>query len=566
MNGGGGLQIGLGVATETGRRRRNEDFAAACLGSAGQRVSHGVVAAIADGIGGAPGGREAAELAVRGFMDGYYDTAETLGVRRAAAQVMDAINRWVVGVGRTDPLLAGMGCTFTALILKGRSAHVLHLGDTRLYRLTGDRLLRLTEDHTLKRPEFTNVLYRAIGIEEVARLDYACHPMAPHDRFLLCSDGVHGRLADAMLAEILGRRRAAEDTAREIVAEALAAGSDDNASALVVDVVALPSMDRASLGAAITPLPILEPPRPGDAVDGFRIAAQIADGRYSRLFTATDGDGGERVVLKFPHPRVTTEASYKAAFLREAWVAARVRSPWLCRVVELSPGRQSRLYTVMPFYDGETLARRLRRGPPLSLEEGRHIAVRLGKAVAALHRGGIIHRDIKPDNVILEANGGLKLIDLGVARVPGMDEFSAEDSPGTPSYMAPELFGGQAGDEKSDLFALGVTVFEALTGRYPYGEIEPFSHPRFGKAKPLVGLRPDLPAWLDAGLARAMAVDPAARHGDVMEFAMEMEAGPAAGGRPSRRATPLYHRDPLAFWQVVSAILAVVVLVLLLRP
>ena len=565
MDGGGGLQIGLGVATETGRRRRNEDFVGACLGSAVQRVSHGVVAVIADGIGGAPGGREAAELTARGFIDGYYDSAETLGVRRAAAQVMDAINRWIVSIGRTDPLLSGLGCTFTALVLKGRSAHVLHLGDTRLYRLTGDRLLRLTEDHTLKRPEFTNVLYRAVGIEETVRLDYACHPMEPHDRFLLCSDGVHGSLRESVLAEILGRRRAAEDTAREIVAEALAAGSDDNASALVVDVVALPAMDQASLGATIALLPIIDLPRPGDSVDGFRIESQIADGRYSRLFVASEGDNGERVVLKFPHPRVTTEASYKAAFIREAWVAARVRSPWLCRVIEMPPGRQSSLYTVMPLYDGETLAHRLRRGPPLTLEQGREIAVRLGKAVALLHRNGIIHRDIKPDNVILEANGGLKLIDLGVARVPGLEEFPAEDIPGTPSYMAPEVLGGQPGDEKSDLFALGVTLFEALTGKYPYGEIEAFSHPRFGKPKPLVGLRPDIPAWLDASLTRAMAVEPTGRHGDVMEFALEMEAGPTVSNILPRGTIPLYQRDPLTFWKVVSFILAVTALALAIR-
>ena len=304
-------------------------------------------------------------------------------------------------------------------------------------------------------------------------------------------------------------------------------------------------------------------PRPGDSIDGFVLESQLADGRYSRLFVARDGDKGElRVALKFPHPRVTTEASYKAAFLREAWVAARVRSPWLCRVIEMPPGRQSRLYTVMPLYDGETLAHRLRRGPPLPLEQGRGIAVRLGKAVALLHRNGIIHRDIKPDNVILEVNGGLKLIDLGVALVPGVDEFPAEDIPGTPSYMAPELLAGQPGDERSDLFALGVTLFEALTGTYPYGEIEPFSHPRFGKPKALVNLRPDLPAWLDACLARAMAVEPGGRHGDVMEFVIDMEAGPAVAGIPPRETIPLYERNPLTFWKVVSAILAVIALAL----
>ncbi len=145
--------------------------------------------------------------------------------------------------------------------------------------------------------------------------------------------------------------------------------------------------------------------------------------------------------------------------------------------------------------------------------------------MATLHRAGIIHRDIKPDNVILLAGGGLRLVDLGVARVPLLEDFPAQDIPGTPSYMAPELFGGRAGDEFSDLYALGVTVYRMFTAAYPYGEIEPFSRPRFGKPVSLSRYRPDLPAWLDAVIGKALPVDPTQRFGDVIEFAHELENG-----------------------------------------
>ena len=557
--GGIGLQLGLGVATQSGRRQRNEDFAGAILGSASQRASHGVAAAIADGMGGAKGGREAAELVVRGFLDGYYGKSETLGVQRAASQVMDSLNRWICSMGRNDAGLAGMGCTFTGLVLRGRTAHVLHVGDTRLYRLTGERLLRLTEDHTLSQPELTHILYRAIGIEETMRLDYSRHSVDIHDRFMLCCDGVHGVLSDTDLSAILGRRTAPEDAANDIIAEALAAGSSDNVTALVIDVIALPPVDQVSLGTAIASLPIAELPKPGDVVDGFRIETLLSDGRYSRLFIAEDSEDGNRVVLKFPHPRVTTEVAYKAAFIREAWVAARVRSPWVGRVMELPPDRQTRLYTIMPFYDGQTLERRLDKGKPLTLEEGREIGIRLAKAVSTLHRNGIIHRDIKPDNVILEHQGSLKLVDLGVALIPGMDEFPQQDIPGTASFMAPELFAGEQGDEKSDLYALGVTLFRALTGAYPYGEVEPFTRPRFGKPAALTKLRPDLPVWFEAVLSRAIAIDPADRHGDVMELAIELENGPVGSLIDPRRPVPLYDRNPLLFWKVVSALLAIII-------
>src|SRR6516162_6623048 len=106
----------------------------------------------------------------------------------------------------------------------------------------------------------------------------------------------------------------------------------------------------------------------------------------------------------------------------------------------------------LPYYAGETLEQRLLRKPRIDLDNGLGIAIKLSKAVAALHRIGVIHRDIKPDNVILLPSGGLKLVDLGVARLPHLEDVPATAAPGTPSYMAPELFGGGAGDELTDQF------------------------------------------------------------------------------------------------------------------
>jgi serine/threonine protein kinase len=259
--------------------------------------------------------------------------------------------------------------------------------------------------------------------------------------------------------------------------------------------------------------------------------------------------------VKFPHRRVASEPETKAAFLREAWIGARLRSPWLGRVIEPEEGRASCLYTLMPFYDGDTLEKRLTRSPAVGLEEGREIGLKLGRGIAALHRAGILHRDIKPENVILLADGGLKLVDFGVARVPGLEDFPLAEIPGTASYMAPELFAGEAGNQASDLFALGVTLFRLFTGHYPYGEIEPFSHPRFSKPAKLAKYRPDLPAWLDALLGQALAVEPGRRPGDVLEFVLCLEDGPHS--TPPRRRVPLYDRNPLLFWKILAGMLAI---------
>jgi serine/threonine protein kinase len=226
--------------------------------------------------------------------------------------------------------------------------------------------------------------------------------------------------------------------------------------------------------------------------------------------------------------------------------------------------RRSCLYGVLPFYEGETLEARLVRRPQVTLASGLEIALKLTKAVAALHRAGIIHRDIKPENVMLETGGGLKLIDLGVARLRQFEEAAAHEVPGTRSYMAPELFSGSVADEGTDLFALGVTVYRMFAGgAYPYGEVEPFATPRLGKMTSLTKHRPDLPAWLERTIARAITLDPRERFADAIEFAFELEHGSLRALPHSIERPSLYDRNPTRFWQAVSALLFIALLVAL---
>ena len=556
-----GIQASIGFASKTGPRAANEDFAGALIGAELPQPRQEVVAAIADGIGGAKGGRIAAETAVRGFLDGFCDMPETMEVQRAGARIVSALNGWINSIGRQDPELAGLGCTLTALVLRGRVAHLLHVGDTRAYRFSGNRLTCLTVDHV--RHEGTarsHTLTRALGVEMEVRLDYATQAVALHDRFLLCSDGVHGFLSNERITEILRERSAPDDTANALVAAALDTGSTDNCTALVLDIVALPSARSADVSAAIVQLPVIPVPLGGETIDGFVLKAMISDGRYTRIFAAEDEVEGGEIALKFPKPELASVDAYRAAFAREAWVGARVQNPAVGRVIELPPGRQSSLYTVMPLYQGELLETRLCRRPAIGLEEGRNIAIRLARAVAALHRAGIIHRDIKPDNVILEGGGSLKLIDLGVVRVPGLEEFPPENTPGTPAYIAPEMHAGEAGNEATDIYALGVTMFRAFTGEFPYGNADSVSPPRRTRPKDLSALRPDLPAWLDAALARAVAADPGKRYDDMTEFALVLEAGPARAAAEPARPRTLYERAPLQVWQGIAALLALALL------
>ena len=318
----------IGYHSATGLRPRNEDFVGAVLGSGpprgtagrggGHRRRHRQRQGRARG-----GGNRGARLPRR-VLGRAGDHGGAAG-RRPHPRFAQRLDQYAQG--RQDANLVGMGCTFTALVLRGRLAHLLHVGDTRAYRLSDDRLVRLTTDHVRDDRGKSPVLTRALGIEPELRLDYTSHPVALHDRFLLCTDGVHGALVDEAIADILRVRSAPEDTSRALVEAALEAGSTDNCTALVLDVVALPTARSADVGSAIMRLKLIPTPQVGDTVDGFVLNVLVSDGRYSRLFGAIDEVDGGTVVLKFPKPQVAAVATFHAAFVREAWVGTRVTQP-----------------------------------------------------------------------------------------------------------------------------------------------------------------------------------------------------------------------------------------------
>lgn len=547
------LVLAAGFASEQGPRADNQDFGGIYLGTALERLRHGALAAIADGVSGGRAGRTAAELAVRALIEGFYAMPETRGTAHAMQVPLAAYNRWLNTQGRGDTML-GCATTFTALALRGRRAHLVHVGDSRAWRLSGERLQQLTTDHVRPEPDLRHVLVRGLGIESEVRLDHLTIELAEHDRLVLTTDGVHGPLGPKRIAAILRQRESAEATAAELVAEALARGGQDNASALVIDVVRLPAPDHDGILAGLSALPAIRPPAAGQTIDGFAIERVVSEGRYAVLLAARDNESGALLALKFPRPETLDERTVRLAFARELLIAQRVDSPFVLAAHPVAPDRQSALYAVMPLLEGETLEERLDHGR-VPLEDALEIAIRLTRAVAALHRLDVVHRDIKPENVMLTADGGLKLIDLGVARLPRVEDFVEGVIPGTPGYLAPEQFSGAGGNAQTDIFALGVTLYRLFAGTWPFGQQEAFQRPRFVRPDPPSRYRPDIPSWLDDAVITALALDPAERFDDAIGLLRRLEGGGAIRRAPARYV-PLIERDPVRFWQVVSGLLA----------
>ena len=287
----------------------------------------------------------------------------------------------------------------------------------------------------------------------------------------------------------------------------------------------------------------------------------LHDSRATLLYKVRQRAGGQLWVLKTLQPALQGDAEQCARLVAEEWLGRRVLSHYFPQVLPLAPAERSALYYVMSYHEGATLQARLDQGAHFAVADTVGLGIRLAKGLGALHRLDILHRDIKPANLHLGADGKLRILDLGVAQNGGIVRDAGEGAPGTPSYMAPELLAGESASAESDLYAAGVTLYHLLTRRYPYGEVEPFQHPRFGDAVPPSRYRPDIPRWLDLLILKAVARDKKLRFETAEELRLALERGEHKPVLPLPR-TPLAAREPLWLWRSLAIASLVVNLLL----
>ena len=547
------LQASLGYSSLTGPRPRNEDFCGAATPEGPELDAKGILAVVADGVGGHANGREASEYTVRGLLSDYYATPDTWAVNKSLDTVLAALNRWLVAHAARTREAAGMATTLSAIVLRGRRFYLAHVGDTRIYRLRAGTLEQLTTDHVWEHPELKNVLSRAVGLDAHLSVDYADGELEAGDLFALMSDGVWGQLGDRKIADILKAAADPQDAAARLAMGADDSGSQDNCTALVLRIDGLPPDRLRDNIARLHRLPL--PPRlkPGQQIDGLTVDALLHESVATLLYRVRDAKGQARVLKTLRPERDDAEAA--AALAHEEWLARRVNDAWFPRVIP-HPER-SHLYYLMSWHEGASLKARLDHGHLYGCGEVAELGTRILKGLASLHRLSIVHRDIKPDNLHLDFEGRLRILDLGVAAADSQadgQKFEEINNPGTPSYMAPELYAPKPApaDEQTDLYAVGVTLYELLTRKYPYGEIEPFQIPKFGDPVPPTRYRPDIPAWLEAVLLKAVAREPKARFETAEEFLLALERG---AHRPLsvRRKSPLLERDPQLGLKLLAA-------------
>jgi serine/threonine protein kinase/serine/threonine protein phosphatase PrpC len=570
----GELQISIGQHSDKGRKQTNQDFHGALIPSEPLLSLKGIAIVLADGISSSNVSHVASESAVKSFLTDYYCTSESWSVKTSAQRVLAATNSWLHSQTRRSQYSydtdKGYVCTLSAMVIKSTTAHIFHVGDSRIYRLSGNALEQLTEDHRLVVSSEQNYLSRALGINPQIEIDYQALQIEKGDLFLLATDGVYEHAMPRFIAGAINENPHDLDRAAKLIVDhAFERGSTDNLTVQIVRIDELPDGEANEVFGHSHELP-LPPLLEARAVfDGYRIVRELHGSARSHIYLAIDTDTDAVVAIKIPSIDLRDDPAYLKRFMMEEWVARRIDSPHVLKPC-LHSRKRNYLYVVTEFNDGQTLTQWMIDHPKPELETVRGIVEQIARGLRAFHRKEMLHQDIRPDNIMIDKTGTAKIIDFGSTKITGVAETVPSDRRdevlGTVQYTAPEYFLGESGSPRSDMFSLGVITYQMLTGKLPYGSQvakartrSQFSKLRYNSA---TDHNPEIPAWVDGALRRAVHPDPYKRYESLSEFTFDLRHPNAKYLNAS--ATPLIERNPLLFWKSVAAILACIILLLLI--
>lgn len=545
------LQFTIGQASLTGPRTRNEDYIGVVTPVQEQLSVKGAMVAVADGVSGNAGGGEASEMTIRSVTSDYYATPDTWAPLASLDKVLTAANRWLIAQANANRDMAGMATTLSLLVVRGQRYYLAHVGDTRIYLLRDGQLKQLTTDHVWDRPDMRHVLKRAIGLDQHLAVDFGEGQLQVGDIFVLMSDGVWDVLGDKNIHHMMGLYDSPQLICEHLTRAAIEKGSADNSTAVVIKITQLGEDTLTELLAGGKHLSLPKKLDIGEIIDDFEVIDLLHESRASLLYKVRNIKTKQLFVLKTLQPLLTDDVESCHGLLNEEWLAKRVVSQFLPQVFPVSVEKRSKLYFVMSWHEGATLQQRLDSGHHFTVAGTAKIGLDLMRGIGALHRLNIVHRDIKPANIHLSSDQRLRILDLGIAVTSAAPNIEILQNPGTPSFMAPELFNGQSATFQSDIYAAGVTLYHLLTRKYPHGEIEPFQHPKFGQPVSPTRYRPDIPFWLENIILKAIAHDEELRFETAEEMLLALEHGELKPILAPAR-TPLIARARFIKWQWIA--------------
>ena len=566
------LKVSIGQYSNKGRKEINQDFHDVYIPNEPQLTSKGVAIAIADGISSSQVSQEASKVSVVSFLEDYFSTSDSWTVKKSAQTVLTATNSWLYSQNRQDKyhldLNKGYVCTFSALVIKSATAHIFHMGDARIYRIRDENIEVLTTDHRVWISKEKSYLSRAMGMDTNLNLDYETTDVEVNDIFLLMTDGIYEFVSNELLIKTVNENIEDLSLAAKMISDlAYENQSDDNLTIqiLKVDNLALKNVDeiQKQLHERIMP-PILEARM---TFDGYEILRELSHSNRSHIYLVKDIQSQDLLVLKIPSIDLKDDSAYLERFMLEEWIGRRLNSENIVKS-HISTRKSEYLYNITEYIQGQTLTQWMLDNPKPKIEIVRDIAQQIAKGLNAFHKLEMIHQDLRPHNIMIDSNNCIKIIDFGATRVEGLIESNVnleqENLQGTALYSAPEYFLQEVGTSKSDLFSLGVIVYQMLSGELPYGVQVARCENRTAQNKlTYQSLYPKFPVWIDEALKKALQIDPSKRYDEISEFIYDLH-------HPNKKylnkkKVAIIEKNPVIFWQSISFILFIIILILIIK-
>ncbi len=558
------LKVNIGLYSSAGVKPENQDSLSHCIPTDDSLENKGIISVLADGVSTSEAAKQASHTAVTSFISDYYSTPDTWSTKKSCQQIISAINSWLFKQGSSHANeLKGWVTTFDAIVFKSTTAYILHIGDSRVYRLRNGELKQLTRDHITWLNSERSYLSRALGVDSALQIDFKTEALQEGDIYLQTTDGVHEFISEKEMISLLESTQSVDDIAQRLVEKAIANQSDDNLSALVVKIIKLPNETKEEVYNKLFELPFPPDLQPGMKLDGYQILQELSVSPRSQIYLAKDLENGQELVVKTPSANYSDDPWYLDGFVREEWIGQRLKHPGLMKTYK-SRAKKQFLYFTTEYIKGQTIGQWITEHPEPKISEVREYIEQLSCALRAMHRQDVLHQDLKPDNVMITNKDRVKIIDFGAVHAAGLAELATvlqrQHPEGTLNYTAPEYLMGEPGSKRSDIFSLGVICYEMLTGKLPYKEkiANKFQLKKY-ESMHYISIqthRPDLPDWLDTVLKKACEPNPTKRYGLISEFIHDLKTPKNVVAKTAEKE-PLLKRDPVLFWQGVSLILLV---------
>jgi len=495
------------------------------------------VSVLCDGVGSAKRGGTAARQSVKFFINQFKARPKAWNIPKTMEVFTRHINGLLFKESISQYGQIELLTTLCLTVIEGEKLYTLNLGDSRIYLLKpeGD-FKRLSTDHTMDDEYMSHVLTQACGLNENIDPHIISNPIAVGDTLILCSDGVYNLIDEKNFMDLVHQGLGAGTIINHAAQDGQLHDRDD----MSLQIFRIESLDPLH-ALKNNDLPIPKSLYEGDVIDGYTLVSPMMEHR--RIWKVRKE--AQHYVMKFPMREYDEQALDE--FVREAWTAKQITHKAFGHAW-VPEGRSVRYY-MMDLVEGISLKEYV-KNRPLSIDNAIELGKFLHRAEAHLLHLGLVHGDIKPENIIVykkegEAGVDFKMVDFGSI----VEIFSTNSRAGTPTYLAPERFSGGVINESTEIFSIGVTLYWALTGKYPYGEIEPFQTPTFKTAKRPVKLNSNIPLWLDSIIMRAIAIDPDQRYTHYSEFFYELKA-PEKVKPFFTKEMPLIERSPVMFYKI----------------